>query len=508
MLRALRSTIFPWVLAAAVAGILIAPGQAGAQAKDRVVVVSGVDANTLDPHFMQTVNPEWLLRNHIFDGLVWRDDSMRTVPMLAESWNTLDDRTWVFKLRKGVTFHNGEVFNAASVRFTFERARDPKLKALNRTPKDIDLDRVEIVDDYTVRLITKSPSPSLLSRLFEFVMLPPKYYGTASPQEAARRPIGSGPYTFVEWVRDERIVLEANPNYWRGLAKIKTVVWRPIPEAGTRIAELLTGGADIIVNVPPDQAKGLNTKTTRSESIQGLRKIHIGMKMQPGSPLADKRVRHALNYAVDVETICRTVLGGYCKRMASFVNAPNDNPALKPWPYDPGKTKELLTAAGYPNGFGVTLDTPDGRYMKDKDVAQAVADYLTKVGVKAAVRPLAWSVFFGQMVKLRKTDEIYLLGLGTFVDPLIEVQMLVHDHVNNATGWLSNEYEDLYKTASATMNDAKRQQLLFRMQEIAWEEAPWIWLYKQYDIYGVSRRLSWKPRPDERIYLYGVSVSE
>ncbi len=491
------------------AALVGVPSPALSASPQRVIVISGVDANTLDPHFQQTVNPEWNLKNHFFNGLVWRNDNMETVPMLAESWRVLDDLTWEFKLRKGVTFHNGEPFNAASVQFAFGRSGDPRIKGSDRTAEQIFLDRVEIVDDYTVRLITKKPAPSMLSRLFEFAMLPPKYYSENPPSAVARRPVGTGPYKFAEWVKDDHITLEANPDYWAGPPKIKTIIWKPIPEAGTRIAELQAGNADIISAVPPDQAKGLDTAKTRLAPIQGLRKMHIGIHNVAGTPLMDKRVRQAINYSVDVETIGKTIMGGYCKRMQSMIHAPNINPALKPYTYDPEKAKKLLAEAGcVPGSFSATLDFGVGRYMKDKEVVQAVADYLTKMGIRTTVRQLDWGTFFGQLIPARKTSEFYFLGLGTYIDPVIEAQMFVKDHVNNGTEWYNEEYESLHKEASTTIDEAKRKKIIYRMQEIAWDECPWLFLYNQFDLYGVSKRLDWKARPDERIYLANALLVE
>jgi len=346
----------------------------------------------------------------------------------------------------------------------------------------------------------------MLSRLFEFAMLPPKYYGENSPDKVARKPVGSGPYKFVEWVKDDHITLEANMDYWAGPPKIKTVIWRPIPESGTRIAELQAGSADIICDVTPDQAKSIDTAKSRLAPVQGLRKMHLAIHNLPGTPLMDKRFRQAINYGVDVETICQTILGGYGKRMGSMIHAPNISPRLKPYTYDPEKAKSLLAEAGYvPGSYSATLDFGVGRYLKGKEVAMAVADYLTKMGIPTKVRPLDWGSFVSQLHS-RKLKDFFFLGLGTYVDPVREAEMFIKEHINNATEWYNKEYEDLYKEASMTIDQAKRKKIIYRLQEIAWDECPWLFMYNQWSLYGMSRRIDWKPRPDERIYLAPVSI--
>ncbi|MCL5264680.1 MAG: ABC transporter substrate-binding protein, partial [Chloroflexi bacterium] len=410
-----------------------APKPAAAAPSGKVVIATTVDANTLDFMRMNTVNPEWVLASHIFDSLVWRDENMKIQPDLAESWKLINDTTWEFKLRKGVKFQDGEPFNAAAVKFTFDRAMDPATKSTDQVVKFVGLDRVEIVDDYTVRLITKAPAPTMLTRLSIFWILPPKYYSENSPEVVASKPVGSGPWKFVEWVKNDHITLEANTEYWKGAPSIKTLVFRPIPEVGTRIAELKSGGVDIAPTIPPDQAKSVETATTRLEGIEGGRRVFIGFHVTKGSPMEDKRVRQALNYAVDVDAIAKALLGGYGKRRFTAVMPADADPALKPYTYDPAKAKQLLAEAGYPNGFETVLDSPMGRYVKDKEVAQAVADYLTKVGVKTTVKPLDWATYAGQMLMARKTDPLFLLGWSGLFDPVVDMGAIDHEQALNPT---------------------------------------------------------------------------
>ena len=474
----------------------------------KVVVGMTVDANSLDFMRMNTTNPEFTLASHIFDTLVARDDDMQIKPSLAESWKLVNDLTWEFTLRKGVKFHNGEPFNAAAVKFTFDRAVDPATKSADQVVRYIDFDRVEVIDDYTVRIVTKSPAPAMLARLALFYMLPPKYYSDNSMETVASKPVGTGAFKFVEWVKNDHITLEANPDYFAGPPSIKTLVFRPIPEVGTRLAELKSGGIDIAIAIPPDQAKSVESATTRLESVEGGRRIIVGFHIVKGSPIEDKRVRQAINYAVDVDTITKSLLGGYGQRRFTLVTPASTSPNIKPWPYDPAKAKQLLAEAGYPNGFSITLDTPTGRYIKDKEVAEAIADYLTKIGITTTVKSFDWSTYTTQLLMPKKSDPMFLLGFSSNFDPVLDMAMLDYQSALNPTEWNNEQFQSLLKQIYTTMDDKKRQDLIYKAQELANEEAPIIWMYFQPDLYGVNKRLDWKPRVDEYVLLHKAKINK
>src|SRR5207248_946377 len=198
----------------------------------------------------------------LFDSLVGRDAEGRIVPELAESWKTLDDTTWQFKLRRGVVFHNGEPFNAEAVRFTVQRVLDPEQKSPNRANIG-EITRVDAVDDFTVNLVTKQPYAPLLNRLIDFPIVPPKY-AAEKGSAFALRPVGTGPFRFVALVKDEHLTVAAFDRHWRGASKVSRVVFKPIPEPFTRAAALRNAEVDLITTVPPNLAREL-------ERVAGLR---------------------------------------------------------------------------------------------------------------------------------------------------------------------------------------------------------------------------------------------
>jgi peptide/nickel transport system substrate-binding protein len=289
---------------------------------------------------------------------------------------------------------------------------------------------------------------------------------------------------------------------------IKTITVRAVPEAGARIAELEAGNADLITNVPPDQTDLVETDVSRLEAVQGLRRIFIYIYSGDETvPWADKRVRQAMNYAVDVNTIGETLFAGFAERYGSWIVPPNNNPALKPYPYDPDKARELLVEAGYPDGFDVVLNTPVGRYNKDKEASEAIGAYLTEVGIRAEVIPTDWSTYVQEMLVPRQNLQIGLIGLSSAANELDDAQNLAKDWPLSITDWYNEEYEALYAEATATLDRDERMELLFRAQEIAYDECPWIWLWRQYDFYGVSKRLQWTARADERIDFRDATLS-
>ncbi len=484
------------------------------------VILIPVEANTLDPHFASSTL-EWSLLMNIFDSLVTRRDDMTLGPALAERWEVDDSKkVWTFYLRKGVKFSNDEPFDARSVKFTFERMRDKKLRPRTTVPRRIALDRVEVVDNYTVRIHTTRPVATLPIWLVNSFMLPPKHYTDTPAGEISRKPIGTGPFKLAKWVKDDFIRMEANDNWWKGKTGLKVVVWRPVPEASARIAELEAGAADIIVNISPDQGAMFSREERGNQlkAIHGGRRIYIGIR-QDRSVFADKRIRQAMNYAVDFDLIAQKVLHGHGSRLATIVNTPNNDESIKPYPYDPQKAKALLAEAGLKdtNGDGflekdgkpveVKLDVPGSRYLKGVEISESVAANFRAVGIKVEVNPLEWSVFLSRRRK-KAFSALYFHGFSSAFNAELDLGVLRPNLYANLTAWKNSDFIENYKELGQIFDQAERKKISYRMQKIVHEEAPWIFLWNQYDFYGLSPRVKWIPRPDERIYLPSVRMKE
>jgi peptide/nickel transport system substrate-binding protein len=329
----------------------------------------------------------------VYDRLVTRDLDLALKPGLATNWKALDETTWELKLRQGVTFHNGEPFNADAVKFSFARYIDPAIKngyaTLLKPVSD-----VQIVDPYTVNVKTSEPFAELIETLAGYVeMLPPK--AAADAGAVASKPIGTGPYKFVSWTPNDRFVVQAAGPHWSGQPHLQQVVFRPIPDPTARINELKSGGVDIITNVPPLEIGNLQN----AAGISLARATNSGsIILIPSFVTTDvfktKEVRQALQYAIDKDQLIKVVLRGEAVPMNSpFPKgvAGGNLSSLQQYPYDPDKAKSLLAQAGYPDGFSVNFKAPDGRYLQDKAVAEAITGQLAKVGIKAELETIEWS---------------------------------------------------------------------------------------------------------------------
>jgi peptide/nickel transport system substrate-binding protein len=506
------ATRLAWALA--LAAVLTLVGQdAAAQPKPVVVVQSG-EAATLDWHMHCDKNAHEPDRQ-IFDTLLRRN--LKTLQLegnLAESWRLLNDTTWQFKLRRGVKFHNGEPFDAAAVKFSVERMLNPKQAAPGRT-SIATIDRVDVVDPYTVNVVTKTPFPLLPVRMSPghcgtVGILPPKYVAQAGDAGFAVKPVGTGPYRFVEWVKDERLVLEANKDYHRGAPAIDRLVFRPVPELTTRVAALLSGQADLVSDVPPDQVAKVKASGVARIEVSTLGGFIIMVKitnyLMPG-PWQDARVRKAINYAIDIDTIIKTVLEGY----GQVVGVPLEkeafgfNPNLKWYGYDPERAKALLREAGHPNGFEMTLHVPNRRYMNDIEVVQAMAQMLGKVGIKAKVEVGEQSVYT-QKWRRRELLPAYMTawgGAGIFDGDLLVNSL----HSKSALAIHKNEALDkILEEAQGSNDPEKRKALYWKAQEMIYEDAPIIKAYQQAHIFGISSRLDWTPWIDNMLFLYDAKL--
>jgi peptide/nickel transport system substrate-binding protein len=259
--------------------------------------------------------------------------------------------------------------------------------------------------------------------------------------------------------------------------------------------------AALVTGLPPLRLDQWNSPTSRLEAIESTQRMFIGIRIVEGSPLEDRRVRQALNYGVNVEQIVNTSLEGYGERYGSWVNPPWNNPELTPWPYDPDLARELLAEAGYREGFTTTLHTPVDGYYQNITIAETIAQHLSEIGVTVQVQTVDWPIYARELFS-DDVSPLFLLGLNSHGDGLEDVKNLSNTFPFNPTDWQNDAFEDVLGRALNTFSENSRTRLLNEAQSIAYEEAPWIWLWRQYDFYGISQSLDWTPRRDGLIYLY------
>lgn len=478
-----------------------------ALAQQPVVVMQSADAKTLDPTMNRETSTFNVLLN-IFDGLLFKNPDGSYSPALATSWKAVNPTTWRLELRHGVTFQNGEPFDANAVKFTIDRILDPTVKSPIARGFSF-ISSVDVVDPYTIVIHTKTPQPLAEEYFAELLIVPPTYFQKVGAEAFAKAPIGTGPYEVVSWKRDDALTLKANPNYWRGPAAIKNVVFKPVPEALTRFSSLSAGQADLITQVPPSLVSSIRSAPgVRLETVDGDRVIYIGINETKGNPaLKDARVRRALNLAVNRKGIVQGIFGGLATPTTAMLTSIDFgyNPNLKPYPYDPAKAKQLLAEAGYAHGLKLTLGTPNGRYVNDVQVAQAVASQLEAVGITVNLQVREYGAYVGALFS-GKAPDLYLIGWGNapfdadyiYYNVLRSNQLLSYFHDPVLDGYLDTGHD--------TVDRAGRKAAYLKATQRIYDQAPVIDLYKQQDAYGVSDRLQWKARADEFIWMYSASL--
>src|SRR5213592_2004416 len=503
-----------------VLAVLLLPVAAAAAPAGKVVIAQGVDPTTLDI-MNQQESPASIIAAHIFETLWERDPNLKIIPALAtEMPKLVAPTTWEVKLRKGVKFHNGEDFNAESAKFSIERVKDPKLRASSNFKP---VESVEIVDPYTIRVHTNKPWPTFLTVMTfaQASMYPPKAYKDKQPADISRQPIGTGPYKFVRWAKDEEIVLEANDAWWRGAPKIKTVVFRPIPDDAVRVAALQNGEIDVAVNIPPHLANPIANHPrlflTTAPSIRTIQlmfqthnfdeKTHQVTGVYEG-PTKDKRVRQAIQYALDVDEIIKGVLDGKAMRVATMLPSMHFgfDPALKPIKQDLAKARKLLAEAGYPNGLEITLNGPQGRYVRDKEVAEAAAGQLTKAGIRTTLRTFEFVNYLNSMVYVHKAGPVWLIGWGQGMMDAEGIYVPLFHTGSLLSNYHNPDFDGMVDQAQTMMDEKKRLALFHQINKLWIEDAAAAPLYQQLDLYGASKRITWKARSDERIKATEMTI--
>jgi peptide/nickel transport system substrate-binding protein len=351
-------------------------------------------------------------------------------------------------------------------------------------------------------------------------MYPPKAYAGKDSPFISKNPIGTGPYRLVRWSKDEEILLEAWPQYWRGPAKIKNVVFRPIPDDAVRVAALQNGEVDVAVNIPPHMANIIANHPkiylTTAPSIRTIQLMFYTAQFDAQNklvgpyqgPTADKRVRQAITLALDADEIIKGVLDGKAQRVATLLPSMHFgyDPSLKPVKQDVAKAKKLLAEAGFPNGLEIQLNSPQGRYVRDKEVAEAAAGQLTKAGIKTTLKTFEFVNYLNNMVYVHKAGPVWLIGWG---QPMMDAEG-IYVPLFHTGSLLSNyhnpDFDGMVDQAQTMMDEKQRLAQYYRINKLWLDDQPAAPLYQQIDLYGASKRLNWKARSDEAIKAYDMSL--
>jgi peptide/nickel transport system substrate-binding protein len=448
----------------------------------------------------------------LYDTLVFPEADGTYSPLLAESWEVSDDgTTYTFTLRQGVTFHNGEPFNADAVVYSWQVYSQPEVTyASNWTIAE----NVEKVDDYTVRISTSEPNALLLSYLSGWSMIPPQHHAEVGLEAFAQAPVGTGPFMFQEWVRGDHLTVVANPNYWReGYPKLAEVVFRFMPESATRVAAVQTGEIDIAPRLSAEEAETLRATTDLEVLNYPVDRVYYvafnNMTTGVGTPIMDVNVRRALAHAVDVDTIIDTIFSGYASRAVGFVNEGNlGYQPTEPVAYDPDLARQLLADAGYPDGFTIGMACPEAAYPNINEVCQAIQGFLREVGVNAELELMEANAFWDREANKELPPlfvDSWSLTIGEAYPRILGALGEGETYAN----WADPVIHEMIRQIVVTVDVDERAQLYHELQAYVIEQQPFIFLYRPQAFEGVNPRVqNYQPRGAEQYYLWDVSVTD
>lgn len=446
----------------------------------------------------------------VFDTLATAEGGKLT-PALAESWQAANDTTWDFKLRKGVKFHNGEDFNAAAVKFSIDRI----LNVDNKSPwrsRIIDIDHVDVVDDSSVRIVTKRPIGTLVSSLLTIFIVPPKYFQQVGPDKFADAPVGTGPFKFASFDKLTNFTVTAAENSWRGKPTLTKVTWKKISEESTRVAALEAGELDAASDIPPEVVDQLKAKKLTILDVPIAQSNVINLRTTNDSPLKNKLVRQAVNYAVDKDTILKTVMGGHGKVLDGQLvgsDAFGYCSSLKAFEYDPKKAKDLLAQAGYSSGINLKWAGSVGRYPKDKEVMQAVVAQVNDAGIKIDLEFVENVVFSQKSADGTLGPDGYIFGWQYLPGMDISEPTPFFLTTERRNLLKDTEYDKLYEAMSKAVDPAVRQKAACDLSTWFRDNTPVLFLWQFSSINVVQPYVQgYVPRSDRTVDLMKVSIQK
>ena len=495
------------LLAAAVA---IAPIPQ-AHAAGTLTIAQAQDPNNWDP--IATFLIAWgAVASNIFDGLVIRDEQLNLKPGLATSWEQLDNGLRLrFKLREGVAFHNGEPFNAEAVKFTIERLLGPEGAKGPQQSNYTSIGAVEIIDPYTVDIVLKRPDPVMLTKLAGYgaMIIPPKYIAEKTSQGFAAAPVGTGPFKVTSYENKVQLTLEANPAHWGGAPKLDKIVYKFIVEPNTQVAELQAGRVDIASQVPIALTSTIaNSANLALISITGPTVTVLRFNTRNG-PTTDAKVRKAMIMAVDRDQIVKQILQGHAKPVTSFQSTLSfgHDPAQKPVPFDLAGAKKLIAEAKLPANATVSVDfrSNDTTF---REVAQAIAGYLTAAGLKAQVRPFEMNIFTNDIIPNGKTGEMFQMGWGGWTFDYDNTAYLMYHTGEHWNPYDKDPILDAMLEGQRKIADrGEREKALQKIANYVADHALELPLFNLNTIYGVNKRVKGlTPPPDNRWRLTAATV--
>jgi len=486
-----------------------AGGNNTAEPTGEATIAQGPEITNLDAS-METGVLTFNVAVHMMEPLLLAGDDLQPHPHLAEKIELPDPNTIHLTLRDGVTFHNGDPLTVDDVVFTLQRVSGPDTKS-KHAPYTKSVASVTVLDDKTIEVKLTKPDVTFPGRLALIPIVPKKEVESKGDEGFDASPVGTGPYKFVSWKRGDRVTMEATDNYWGGNPKIKTLVWRGIPEDSTRVAEMQTGGLDIAVNLPTQSVPQLKeSDKVEVVTANSLRTLFVILNTHK-PPFDDVRMRQAVNYAIDKSLIVEGVLDGFGRAVSEPFGPEvfGYNKDLEGfYDYDPDKAKALMKEAGFEKGTEVKFFGATGRYLKDKEVEENIVAQLGEVGIKVNLTTLEFQAFFDNYIT--KVNDDMQMGFWSNANNTADADYGLALNVSSkgrGLYWSDPAIDQAIEDARQEVDTDKRTQMYHDMVDKIVKAAPWIFLYNQLDIYGKSKRLeNWTPRSNEIIYLFNASL--
>jgi peptide/nickel transport system substrate-binding protein len=481
-------------------------------AQDReIVIAQGIDVPGFDPHGHHTTAVEAVLIN-LYDYLVFRNADGDLEPSLAVEWESVADDAWRFVLREGVLWHDGEPFTSEDVKFTLERVATDSGLQPHESYRQIR--EVEIISDHEIIIHTHGPDPLLLNRISRLSsgIAPRHHVEEVGWDGLATDPIGTGPYRFVEWRRDDRVILEAFDDHWRGRPTYDRVVHRTIPEDATRVSEMITGGVHIATNIPPQDRERVEGAGMASVVLQPTTRIMMLIfNTHEDAVTGDPRVREAIDYAIDNQLLIDAVMDGLGVPTRARISPGISGSPMElygEYLYDPERAQELLQEAGYgPGELTIRVQGPAGRYPLDSELAEIIAVMLEEVGVNTEVEVLEWSAYQSRIWDADNVEHFVLMGLAnSMFDNWFSMRaILCEGSYMNRVHWCNERFDELMYAAEVEVDLERRDEMLHEATYIVLEERPWVTLFQSQVLVGVTNEVEWQPRQDELLWMYAAT---
>ena len=524
--------------ACAFALTIAATGVAGAE---ELTIGLAAEPSAMDPHF-HNLGPNNAMRSHIFESLVWQDAQQLLEPQLAQSWRAIDDTTWEFKLRQGVKFHDGTDFDAKDVMYTVCR-----IPLVEDSPSSLAIytkaiAAMEAPDPHTLIIKTDTPYPLLPTEVANWGIISAESNdaegdvvfaregceGVSEPPKTAQfnsgeAAIGTGPYQFVSFTPGDRIVLERFDDYWGEKAEWDRVTFRPITSDGPRVAALLAGDVDFIEKPPIQDIERIKSDGfgIADELSNRVIYLHFDHEQEPSpgitgtdgkNPFKDVRVREAVSKAINREAIVERIMGGMAVPAGELLPGVmfGAKPDAQPDPYDPDAAKALLAEAGFPDGFGLVIGSPNDRYINDAKIAQAVAQMLTRIGIETTVDAVTASTFFSR--RNNYEFSMYLAGWGSGTGEMSSplTALVATPNAEKGMGgtnrgrYSNPEMDALLEQALATIDDDAREKLLQQASQVVIDDYGILPLHFEVTPWAFREGLTYEARADQ--YTLAMSV--